>query len=151
MQKLVTGFLVLGLLVGVVIAQQKRPQDVDLQAAIRKESIDGDLNSAIKMYKAIAAKYKSDRAVTAQALVQMAGCYQKLGDAQARTIFEQVVRDYADQKDAAAAARARLGLASSATLSSQLVCSPCGTTDANVSPDGRWFAFRDVHTGDLAI
>ena len=41
-------------------------------------------------------------------LVRMADCYQKLGDAQARQIFEQVVRDYADQKDAVAIARTRL-------------------------------------------
>ena len=110
MRKLLAGSLIaLALLAGGVIAQQKRQQDVDLQAAIRKESIDGDLNGAVKMYKRIADKYKSDHAVAAQALLHMAGCYQKLGDVQERTILEQLVREYPDQKDAVATARARLG------------------------------------------
>jgi hypothetical protein len=30
----------------------------------------------------------------------MAGCYQKLGDAQARAIYERVVREFGDQRDA---------------------------------------------------
>ncbi len=45
------------------------------------------------MYRALAKN--PDRAIAAQALVRMAGCHQKLGDAQARAIYEQVVRDFA--------------------------------------------------------
>ena len=37
------------------------------------------------------------------ALVRMADCYQKLGDAESRRIYEQVIREYPDQKDFAAA------------------------------------------------
>ena len=74
------------LLAGAVTAQQRRQQDIDLQAAIRTETVDGDLNAAIKQYGAIASKYKAHRAVVATALVHMAQCYQKLGDAQARKI-----------------------------------------------------------------
>ena len=40
--------------------------------------------------------------------MRMAECYQKLGDAESRKIYEQVVKDYADQKEAVTLARARL-------------------------------------------
>src|SRR5690242_7134628 len=41
------------LLTAAGLAQQRRQQDIDLQAAIRKETIEGDLNGAIKQYAAI--------------------------------------------------------------------------------------------------
>ena len=73
MRKAATALVVtVVVLAGAVTAQQKRQQDIDLQAAIRTETVDGDLNGAIKQYGAIAAKYKTDRAVTAAALVHMA-------------------------------------------------------------------------------
>src|ERR1043166_834079 len=39
----------------------------------------------------------------------MAECYQKMGDAESRKIYEQVVREYGDQKEAASLAKVRLG------------------------------------------
>jgi Tol biopolymer transport system component len=130
------------------MAQQKRPQDIDLQAAIRKESIDGDLKTAIKMYQKIADRYKADRAAAAQALLHMAGCYEKSGDAQARKVFEEVIHDYPDQKDAVAAARAKLGADQSVDVLDGAWSAP--------SPDGRYivraagvdqgFVVRDLST-----
>ena len=79
--------------------------DVLLQAAMKKETVDGDLNGAIKQYGAIVAKYKSDRAVTAMALVHMAECYQKMGNSESQKIYERVLREFADQKEAVAVAR----------------------------------------------
>jgi TolA-binding protein len=93
------------------VAQSKDDAERLLKAAHNTELVDGNLNAAIKQYSAIVSKYKSDRAVVATALVRMAECYQKMGDAEARKIYEQVVRDYADQKDAVAEARVRLGSA----------------------------------------
>jgi len=90
------------------VAQQRRQQEIDLQAAIRTETVDGDLTKAIRQYQVIAAKYTSDRALVATVLVHMADCYQKLGDPEAPRIFERIVREYADQKEASAIARARL-------------------------------------------
>ena len=57
-----------------------------------------------------------NRAVAAQALVRMAECYQKLGDSESRKIYEQIVRDYTDQKDAVTVAKAHLGAAPSDAL-----------------------------------
>src|SRR5262249_53556997 len=39
---------------------------------------------------------------------RMADCYRKLGDAESRRIYEQVVREFSDQIDAVAVARANL-------------------------------------------
>ena len=85
--------------------------EVALQAAIKIETIDGDLKAAIEAYKKIAATYGSDRAVAARALVRAGQCYEKLGEAQAseaRSTYQRVVRDYADQAETVAHARARL-------------------------------------------
>jgi Tol biopolymer transport system component len=81
--------------------------EVALRAAMETETVKGDLKSAIEQYKKIA--QGGDRALAAKALVRMAECYQKLGDAQAhQKIYQQLVREYADQKEAVAVARARL-------------------------------------------
>src|SRR5690348_2332255 len=91
---------ILVLLGAAPLGQGPRPQDVELQAAQRTEAVDGRLDEAIDQYRAITTKYTSDRAVVATALVRMAGCYQKLGDAKARTIYERVVREFGDQQEA---------------------------------------------------
>src|SRR5258708_36996326 len=103
--------------------QKKTDPEVSLQAAVQTETVDGDLNGAIKQYAAIVAKYKNDRAVTAMALVHMAECYQKMGAAESRKIYEQVVKDYADQKEAVTLARAHLGGTSQSRLTNTLVWS----------------------------
>src|SRR5579863_2344517 len=81
-----------------VMAQSSRTAEVQLKSAENKEQVEGDLRGAIKQYEAIVAKYgKADRAVTAMALVHMAGCYRKMGDGESGKIYAQVVKDYADQ------------------------------------------------------
>jgi len=110
MRRKLTGFVLAGLLLtGGVIAQQRKQADIDLQAAIRTETVSGDLKRAIKQYESVVSDYGEDRSVVARALVHMAGCYQKLGDGEGQRIYERVVRDFADQKTAVATARARLG------------------------------------------
>jgi hypothetical protein len=86
MHRKTAAFALAALLVAAAgVAQQRRQQDIDLQAAIRTETVDGNLNAAIKQYAAIVAKYKSDRAVTAMALVHLAGAYRKMGDGESRS------------------------------------------------------------------
>jgi Tol biopolymer transport system component len=150
-RKVATALVVITiLLAAAVTAQQKRQQEIDLQAAIRTENVDGDLSGAIKQYAAIASKYKTDRAVAATALVHMAECYQKLGDVQARKIFEQILRDYADQKEAVTMARKHLGrgrdAATLTTVASRRVWTlpPEGGIDFGaVSHDGRYIPFTN--------
>jgi Tol biopolymer transport system component len=146
------------------VAQSRDDAERLLKAAHNTQLVDGDLNGAIKQYSAIVSKYKSDRAVVATALVRMAECYQKMGDAEARKIYEQVLRDYADQKEAVAEARVRLGAESGAAgmvnrrVWSGPTCPPsCGTskpivdTYGTVSPDGRSISHVNWHTGALAV
>jgi Tol biopolymer transport system component len=135
------------------LAQQRRQPDIDLQAAIRKETVEGDLNGAIKQYAAIVSKYTSDRGVVAMALVHMADAYRKMGDAESKKIYEQVVKDYSDQKQAVALARAGLGGgANPRRLTNTVVWSGHKVDDeGTISPDGRYLSFVDWDTGDMAI
>ena len=125
--------------------------DVQFKAAQHKEEVEGDLKGAIEQYKKIA--QGSDRALAAKALIQMAGCYQKLGDAEARKIYEQVVKNYADQKEAVAFARARLGVPTQNTgvITRQVWTGPKVDAYGTVSPDGRFLSYTDWDTGDLAL
>jgi thioredoxin-like negative regulator of GroEL len=99
---------------GLMAADTAGQANLMMEAARKKEVVDGDLNGAIKQYAEIVARFKSDRAATAAALVGMADCYQKMGNSEARKVYEQVLREYADQKEPASTARARLGLLSGA-------------------------------------
>ena len=85
---------------------QSRPAGVQLEAGIAKEEVDGDLKVAMEIYQKIAGDQSAGRDVRSKALLRLAGCYEKLGG-KARQVYEQVVREYADQP-AAAQARNRL-------------------------------------------
>jgi len=152
--------VVVALLTGSLAPGQKNDQtDVMFQAALHKQLVDGDLEGAIEQYKTILAKYGSDRAVAAKAWVEMGQCYEKLGKEEARKAYERVLREYADQSEAAAKARARLAALSGngASRSSEMVTRRLWTgpdvdvEDCSVSPDGRYLSYVDWTTGDLAI
>jgi Tol biopolymer transport system component len=85
----------------------------------------------------------------------MADCYQKLGDAEAHRIYQQLARDYADQKEAAATARARLGQAApvARTVGDRVVWAGDDVFGAGgVSPDGRYMTDIDYNwTGNLIL
>lgn len=130
-----------------------------LARADHKATIEGDLKGAIEEYRKIAAGAGSSRQLAAEALVRMAECYQKLGDAEARAIFQRVVRDYADVRGALARARAAL-----AALETPRMAAPAGVVSrqiwtgrqvdvlGSISPDGQWLSFVDWESGgDLAV
>ena len=109
----VTAALMLGALLVVPAkptAQGKA--DVALRAAMETETVKGDLKDAIEQYKKIVAGAGTNRALAARALTRMAECYQRLGDSQARQVYERLLRDYADQAEAVSIAyRERTGRA----------------------------------------
>jgi Tol biopolymer transport system component len=78
------------------------------QKGLVKERTEGDLDEAIRLYKQIVADHKDDRALVAKTLVQMGGCYEKLGRAEARKTYEQVVREFTDQPEPVRVARQHL-------------------------------------------
>lgn len=141
------------------MARQAGQPEVALQAAIRTETIDGDLRKAIQQYEAIARG--GDRAAAAQALLRMADCYQKLGDAQARSTYERLVRDFAEQTQAVATARVRLNASggSTATVVARQLWTTTAYSQVTITNDGRSaavatnsadFRIRDFVTGQTA-
>jgi Tol biopolymer transport system component len=139
------------------MAQKGDQAEVQLKAAINKEVVDGDLKAAIDVYRKVA--QSGNRPVAAKALIRMGQCYEKLGDAQAREAYERVVREYGDQTEVVAEARARLaalaGIARTTNGSTMVDrCVWAGSDvdpDGQVSPDGRFLSFTDWETGDLAV
>ena len=103
--------LLLAMMIGAALLlggrQSDRP-DQQLQSAINKEVVEGDLKGAIEQYKAIATLPGAGRATVATTLLRMGQCYEKLGNAEARTAYERVVREYGDQSEIVAQARMRL-------------------------------------------
>src|SRR5262245_16042379 len=87
-------------------AQKVSESELQFREALHKQQVQGDLPAAIKLYRNIAASKTADRAVKARALLQLAACYEKLGQ-QSEGVYEQIVRDFADQP-AASQARAKL-------------------------------------------
>jgi Tol biopolymer transport system component len=152
--------LVAGLLTATfAIAQKDDQAEVMLQAAKQKQLVDGDLEAAIQLYKNILANHSANHAVAAKALLEMGQCYEKLGNAEARKAYERVLRDYTDQSDQVAVARARLAAlgqpAGSSNDSAMVVRRVWAGPDVellgSLSPDGRYVSDVDMTTGDLAL
>lgn len=129
------------------------------QQALRKERVDGDLKAAIALYERILKQYPADRPLAARALVQLGESYEKLGSAEAGAAYQRLVRDYADQSEQVAVARARLAVLGDKTRaaagSEAVVRRVWAGADVDVlgapTRDGRYLTFVDWETGDLAL
>jgi len=157
--------LLAGLLCGALLAgpladqTQDQKSEVALQAAIKTETIDGDLRSAIEQYKRIVALPGAGRVTVATALMRMGQCHEKLGDAdmrEARQAYEQVVRDYADQAGIVAQARERLAALSgpgagrdAGGLIARRVLTDASGVGGVLTADGKYIRGIDWGTGDL--
>jgi Tol biopolymer transport system component len=123
------------------------------QRGLAKERADADPRGAIRIYEQVLQDKSIDRKLAAQALLRMAECHQKLGDAEARKIYERLVREYPDQTDQAAVARKRLGVRNTSHVATtrQVWTGPKVDTFGTVSPDGRFISYADWSTGNLAL
>jgi hypothetical protein len=149
-------WLVLGLasqlLAPRAFAQTQTRPAVELEAAIAKEQVNGDLKTAIAAYQKIAANNSAPRDVRAKALLHLAGCYEKLGQ-QAQSVYQQIVRDFGDQPAAKQAsaklAAMRQGSAPAvpATMTQRKIELRPGT-QGNTT-DGRRVVYKDDATGAL--
>jgi hypothetical protein len=124
------------------------------KAAMNTEFVDGDLKRAIEQYAKVAAS--GNRAVAAQALIRMAECHDKLGHAEAKAIYERVLRDFSDQRDAVAIARARLGRGGVVSTTARGDRAVWTGVDADgfgtVSPDGRFLTYMDwIGLGNVMV
>jgi Tol biopolymer transport system component len=130
--------------------------EVQLQRAEQREVATGDFKAAITEYKRIADAAGADRAVDARARLRMAEAYQKLGAAEARAIYQQLVQDYGDQPTVVSSARAHLGEFNNPGIVNRRVWSApveTGIRLGRVSPDGRSVAYttaNDLMIRDLA-
>jgi Tol biopolymer transport system component len=128
----------------------------DMQAAIHREVVVGDLKGAIAQFEKVASATK-DRRLAAKALMHAAACYEKLGAAKAREYYQRIARDYADQTDAAGKARAWLNkaggeVAERSVTARRLWAGEDVDTEGGPSPDGRYLTFVDWTTrGNIAI
>ncbi|HDT14160.1 MAG TPA: tetratricopeptide repeat protein, partial [Candidatus Aminicenantes bacterium] len=142
------------------MAQRAQSAEVLLGTALHQEEVEGDLEAAIETYKRILAAFPDNRPIAAQALLHMGRCYERLGQGEARKAYERLVREYADQAEAAAQARTRLtALNKPAPVSREPALSirkvwtapDMGNVEGCPSPDGRSLSFTDWETGDLAV
>lgn len=145
--------LILGIAVSLALrAQAPNRAEVQLQAAINKETVEGDLEAAIDMYRKVAADHRTNRGAASRALLRLAEAQEKLGETEARKAYEQIVRDYADQQPAAIA-RARLaalGKSAPAITTRRIVTTvPEWWTGVPnpASPDGRYL-FNSLRDGE---
>ncbi|MBI4909888.1 MAG: PD40 domain-containing protein [Acidobacteria bacterium] len=153
MSKLLLGASMMALVA--LAAEKPTRAELQFEAAVNKEVVAGDLKGAITLYRKAA--QLSDRAVAAKALVRMGQCYDKLGDAEARKAYERVVREFADQKEAVAEARAKLaalehGATGAKSMVAQLIVKSnnLGLGD-RITQDGRLVPYFDPETGDVAV
>jgi len=124
------------------------------QRGLAKERADADPRAAIRIYQQVLQDKSTDRKLAAQALLRMAECHQKLGDSEARKIYERLLHEYADQKDQVAVARARLaagkapnGVISRKLFESSTLSFPFGA----LSPDGRYLVYPSIHPGPRGL
>lgn len=84
--------------------------DRQLEAALHREVVMGDLTGAMDLYRSILADASAPRPVAAKALLQIGECLEKLGHSEeAYSKYQRVLSEYADQ--GAALTQARLKLA----------------------------------------
>lgn len=83
--------------------------EMQLESAIHREIVLGDLKGAMEQYKAILAQPAKSKMVAARTLFRMGQCLEKSGRRpEARNTYALLVKEYPDQPEVAAKARARL-------------------------------------------
>src|SRR4051794_20082041 len=97
----------LALILAAACTAPAQAPDVQFRAAQQKETVEGDLMSAIKLYRQVADSKSTPPAVAARALVRLGRCYERLGSTEAAKAYERVVAQFG-KEDAAAEARQRL-------------------------------------------
>ena len=87
--------------------QEQQAQKL-LSEAIYQEEVNGDLDKAIKTYQQILNQYPDNRKVSAEALLHLGMCHEKLGNQEAVKTYKRLVNNFPEQKNQVAVARERL-------------------------------------------
>jgi len=129
-----------------------------LQAGFYAEEIKGDLPEALKFYQKIVQDFPDNRRVAAKAQLQIAICYEKLGQQNAIVAYQKVLENYPDQREIVARARERLTQSKIQDQKSKIHpltkyyferLSIDITT--STSHDGKYLAYTDWTAGSLMI
>jgi len=146
--------LALCVLTSIATAQQNKAEQMYQQALYEMEGR-GNYAKAIDMFNRVVAQFPKEKPVAANALLRVGMCQEKLGNREAQKAYERVIKDYADQHEVVAEARARLDLIAGKENKEFSIRRVKEGTDVGmegaVSPDGRYLSYVDWETGDLAI
>ena len=127
---------------------------------IQLEEVKGELEKAIEVYQTIVTKFSTNRPVAAKALLHIGLCYEKMGKQEAKKAYQEVIRNYGEQKEVVARARERLSKLEQPGKKpeepegiriKQIWKSPYLDDLGTVSYDGRFRSCVDWGKGDLAI
>ena len=147
------------LLVAVALnaAAPQGPPEIQLQAAIHKETIEGDLRGAIVELQRIVNTPGVGRGVAARAWLHLGQCHEKLGNTEARRSYEQILREFGDQGEVVREARMRLlGLPKADAKQPEdgrrgrVIIGPSYHARGAISPDGRYLAYCCTVIHDIA-
>lgn len=159
-RRVATAALAVALLLSVpAVSRAQQTAEELYQAGLYQEEVQGDLQRAIGIFERILKEHAQNRSVGAQAQLHIGLCYEALGQTGAQRAYEEVIQNFADQRDVVAQARARLtALASPATagmvarrLLSGEDLDQNNLVDMVPSPDGRRAAYVDVTLGGLHL
>ena len=134
-------------------AQSSAEIEKRLASAQHKATVDGNLTGAIEDYKQIVASAGANRGLAAQALLRLAACYQQLGDVQARSTYERVVREFPEQTQSVATARLHLNEsgAGAAAVVARRHWTTTGYSQVSIASDGRTAAAVESSSDDILI
>src|SRR5688572_12263600 len=91
-----------------LLALPPESADVKFRAAQQKETVEGDLGSAMKMYESLAGDPATPPVIAARSLLRVGICHQRMGSPDAVKAYERVVSRFGEQTEVAGEARARL-------------------------------------------
>lgn len=143
-------------------AQRRAPDaPVLLQAAVHQETVNGNLDSAIALYRRVATDRRADRVTIAKALIGLGRAHETLGQSEAQRAYERVVNEFGDLLDQVSVARQRLAALSHPLTAKSVVTGglslrriwhdPGVDMEGQPTPDWRLLTFVDWETGDLAV
>jgi hypothetical protein len=131
------------------------------QKGIMKEEGEGSLREAIDLYKSVVDNTNADRTLRAKALYQMGNCYEKLGQQEAREVYEKLVADYSDQPELVANAKRKLSKLnvdpelsdnSGIVIRQERNQGVDKEVDINsYSPDGRYAGYTDWYSVEIGV
>jgi hypothetical protein len=89
--------------------QTQTDSEEQLEAAIHREIVTGDLAGAVQQYRALVSRAETPRPVSARAFLQIGLCQEKSGQRkEAYDTYRRLVTDYGDQTEIVSLARTKL-------------------------------------------